>query len=72
MKNNVKYGCLFPHCNHRYLKTDGLRKHANKKHPSWIKGKKPKEYSYFIPREYTGEDYVTDYMTMIESIVAQL
>ena len=37
MENYFKYGCAFKNCNHRYIKTDGVRKHANKKHAHWIK-----------------------------------
>lgn len=68
---NGKYECLYPDCHHRYLRTDGLRKHANKKHREWIKGKKPGEYGFHIPQEYRGEDYVRDYMTMVRYILAE-
>lgn len=64
-----KYECLYPNCHKRYLKTDGLRKHCNKFHPYWIKGKKPKEYGFYIPKEYNGTDYVRDYMDMVRFIL---
>tara|TARA_B110000008_G_C16857428_1_gene519293 strand:- start:8 stop:322 length:315 start_codon:yes stop_codon:yes gene_type:complete len=67
-----KFGCLYPNCHKRYKKTDALRKHANKCHPKWIYGKKPKEYSFYIPKEYNGTDYVTDYMTMVRYILSEL
>tara|TARA_Y100000389_G_C17348042_1_gene456903 strand:- start:153 stop:446 length:294 start_codon:yes stop_codon:yes gene_type:complete len=66
---NGKYGCLYPDCRHSYLTTDGLRKHANKKHPEWIKNKKPSEYAFHIPQEYRGEDYVRDYMIMVRHVL---
>ena len=70
--NSGKYICLFPNCHKRYLKTDGLRKHCRKNHPYWIEGKKPREYGYYIPKEYEGNDYVTDYMTMVRCILADI
>ncbi len=70
-KIQKKYLCLYPGCNKRYVATDGLRKHCNKNHRQWIKGKKPKDYGYEIPAEYEGDDYVTDYMNMVRIILAE-
>lgn len=76
----TKYACLFPNCTHIYAKTDGVRKHARKKHTEWIKRKKPKEYSFIVPTEntfvfpieYDDYYYVTDYITMVKYIVNDL
>lgn len=32
---NRNYNCAFPGCKHTYVTTDGLRKHARKKHPGF-------------------------------------
>ena len=72
LNNTGKYECLYPNCHKRYNKTDGLRKHAKKQHPEWILEKKPKDYGYYIPKEYNGTDYVTDYMTMVKYVLAEL
>ena len=66
-----KYECLYPNCHKRYIKTDGLRKHARKTHPYWIQGKKPIEYGFYISKEYKGNDYVTDYMNMVRYILEE-
>jgi hypothetical protein len=69
-KIQKKYLCLYPDCDKRYVATDGLRKHCNKNHGQWIKGKKPRDYGYEIPTEYEGDDYVREYMTMVRVILA--
>lgn len=68
-KIQKKYLCVYPDCKKIYVTTDSLRKHCRKNHREWIKGKKPKEYSYIIPREYEGIDYTSDYMTMVRVIL---
>ena len=67
-KDTGKYGCSYQFCKKHYNKTDAVRKHAKKHHPEWIKNKKPIEYSFYIPKEYKGDDYVKDYMIMIRNI----
>ena len=42
------YQCLFNGCRHKFSHTDGVKKHAKKKHPEWITGKKPEEYAVQI------------------------
>ena len=46
-------------CYRQYASTDGVRKHANKKHPKWIKGLKPLDYS-------TPCDGLTEYKVLTE------
>jgi hypothetical protein len=44
-------------CYRRYATTDGVRKHANKKHSEWVKHLKPLDYS-------TECDGVTEWITI--------
>jgi len=64
------YLCMYPDCNKRYVRSDGLQRHCKKNHRQWIKGKKIVDYGFEIPVEYEGDDYVTDYMSMVNLILA--
>jgi len=64
-----KYLCLYSNCNKKYVTRDGVKKHANKHHKNWIKTKTPTEYSFKIPEEYEGDDYVRDFMKMVENVL---
>ena len=72
-KGNIqkRYLCLYPNCKKTYVTTDGLRKHCKKYHMKWLKGKKPTDYGYDIPKEYEGYDYVRDYMAMVRAVLAE-
>ena len=70
-KIQKKYLCLYPDCNKRYVKSDGLRKHCKKYHRKWLEGKKPKDYGYEIPEEYEGDDYIRDYMAMVRAVLEE-
>ena len=32
----ARYKCSFPNCEKRYVSTDGVRKHARKRHTEWL------------------------------------
>lgn len=65
----ARYLCMEPNCDKKYVNGDAIRKHANKYHKKWIKDKTPSEYSFEIPEEYEGNDYVTDFMKMVKDIL---
>jgi hypothetical protein len=50
---SARYKCAFPGCEKRYVSTDGVRKHARKRHTEWLRN--VDEHSSFRDKAYESK-----------------